>query len=146
KRSVEIWPAVAKQSPGGTSLGDCRKVEACRDHAFFVAPKLGCNVSGGAGNERGAVEFEFARLAVFDTDAVRSDYGEVIRCGVALHDAPPMIARIHWRGRWRFAADRRRIDQHVGAFKRHHAGGFGKPLIPADRTTQLPGARRPHAK
>src|SRR5439155_16389482 len=64
-------------------------------------------------------------------DAVGGDHRHHVGAGMALHDALPVVAAVD-RGVLRLGADRRRIEQQLGALQRHRAGAFREPLVPAD--------------
>ncbi len=67
--------------------------------------------------------------------------------GMTFETAWPIIARcqrsLRVEGRvLGLAADRGRIEEHLGALEHHRAGALGEPLVPADADADLPEPRR----
>ncbi len=126
-------------------LCDGFEVERRAQHGLFVPSGLGHLRACGIGDERAAVERDLVALPDFTADAVGGDEGHEVRTGVSLHDALPVRARVP-RGIGRFAADRRRVEQHLGPGERHAARRLGEPLIPADPNTDDSVRGGPDAK
>src|SRR5262249_55023117 len=92
KRLVEVRTPVTEETPGRTRLRHCFKIEARGYDALFIPAQLGDDLARRAGDERGAVESQLARLAALDADAICGNQRKEVRRRVALHRAPPMVA------------------------------------------------------
>jgi len=93
--------------------------------------------SVGSGHERGAPEREFA----LGTDAVGRKHERAVRDGVPAHHGHPavLLARVDFLGFGLHPADGGGVDEDVGALEAHDAGGFGEPLVPADKHAERAG-------
>jgi len=99
---------------------------------------------------KGRSQFSVHRAADFRlnerrTSGVGGPRNAVSGPGVALHDALPVPLAVD-RGIARLRADRRRVEQDLGALEGHGAGGLGEPLVPADADADRRVRRAPDAE
>ena len=146
--SVVIGPyrsgsAITEQTPRGPPCAQLLAVEPRHQHGLAFATRLGDLLAGGVGDERRTVERDLARPPDLVADPIRRHDRHQVRSGVALHHALPMPRRVPRRVR-RLAADRGRVQEHLGAEQRHAARRFGEPLVPADADADRAVPRVPH--
>src|SRR5688572_26360781 len=140
---VGVDAPVAEERPAGAHRIDLGEIDLLDEHDLAIHGRAHEDASVGAGDEALAPELDAARAARvrLESRAVHGDHEAAVRDGMpALHGLPgPMLALAVLRLFLGMPADRRRIDEDLGALHRREPRGFRVPLVPADEHAELHG-------
>src|SRR5262249_35776533 len=147
--AVRVDPPVAEERPADPARVDLGEIDLLDEHGLVIGRRAREDSSVRRSNEALPPELDPGGRASgaagigLEADAVHRDDEAAVRDRMAALDRLPrgVLPRPELRLFVRMPADRRRVDEDLGALQRREPRGLGVPLVPADEHAELSGSR-----